>query len=199
MTDYENLAPTEPIPDQEVLHNLRRQAAETLKLVGREVEEPGRLSLDDQPLKSFSYPLTPELVSEALHFDGQEAAVPEGCELIYVPESRQDGEMSQDELYMSVKRRVENTPGQIVEIVERWLIYGELGQPTNHEYSVNYYRNGQPETLNNFTPSKMLPDTETTTRLIKGWIDQSRQMTISDIEKIYGVVDMIRDSHNLTD
>lgn len=41
MTDYENLAPTEPIPDQEVLHNLRRQAAETLKLVGREVEEPG--------------------------------------------------------------------------------------------------------------------------------------------------------------
>lgn len=82
MTDYENLAPTEPIPDQEVLHNLRRQAAETLKLVGREVEERGRLSLDDQPLKSFSYPLTPELVSKALHFDDQEAAVPEGCELI---------------------------------------------------------------------------------------------------------------------
>ena len=199
MTDYENLAPTEPIPDQEVLHNLRRQAAETLKLVGREVEEPGRLSLDDQPLKSFSYPLTPELVSKALHFDDQEAAVPEGCELVYVPESKQDGEMSQDELYMSVKKRIESVPGQIVEIVEQWLIYGELGQPTNHEYSIDYYRNGQPETLNNFTPSKTLPDTETTTKLIKGWIDQSRQMTIDDIEKIYRVIGMIRSSHNLTD
>ena len=32
MTDYENLAHTEPVPDQETLHNLRRQAAETLKL-----------------------------------------------------------------------------------------------------------------------------------------------------------------------
>lgn len=199
MTDYENLAPTEPIPDQEALHNLRRQAAETLKLVGREVEEPGRLSLDDQPLKSFSYPLTPELVSKALHFDDQEAAVPEGCELIYVPESEQDGKTLQDELYMSVKKRIESVPGQIVEIVEQWLIYGELGQPTNHEYSVNYHRNGQPETLNNFTPSKTLPDTETTTKLIKGWIDQSRQMTIDDIEKIYRVIDMIRSSHNLTD
>lgn len=100
---------------------------------------------------------------------------------------------------MSVKKRIESVPGQIVEIVEQWLIYGELGQPTNHEYSVNYHRNGQPETLNNFTPSKMLPDTETTTKLIKGWIDQSRQMTIDDIEKIYRVIDMIRSSHNLTD
>ena len=100
---------------------------------------------------------------------------------------------------MSVKKRIESVPGQIVEIVEQWLIYGELGQPTNHEYSVNYHRNGQPETLNNFTPSKTLPDTETTTKLIKGWIDQSRQMTIDDIEKIYRVIDMIRSSHNLTD
>ena len=199
MTDYENLAHTEPVPDQETLHNLRRQAAETLKRVGKEVEEPDRLSLEGQPLKSFSYPLTPELVSKALHFDDQEAAVPEGCELVYVPESKQDGEMFQDELYMSVKKRIESVPGQIVEVVEQWLIYGGLGQPTRHEYSVDYYRNEQPETLNNFIPSKTLPGAETITKLIKGWIDQSRQMTISDIEKIYGVVDMIRDSHNLTD
>ena len=135
------------------------------------MEESGRLSLDDKPLKSFSYPLTPELVSEALHLDAQETAVPEGCELIYVPGSKQDGKTLQDELYMSVKKRIESVPGQIVEIVEQWLIYGELGQPTNHEYSVNYHRNGQPETLNNFTPSETLPDTETTTKLIKGWID----------------------------
>ena len=182
-----------------MLHNLRRQAAETLKLVGREVEERGRLSLDDQPLKSFSYPLAPELVSTALHFDDQEAAVPEGCELVYVPESKQDGKTLQDELYMSVKKRIESVPGQIVEIVEQWLIYGELGQPTRHEYSVDYYRNEQPETLNNFIPSKTLPGAETITKLIKGWIDQSRQMTIDDIEKIYRVIDMIRSSHNLTD
>lgn len=199
MTDYENLAHTEPVPDQETLHNLRRQAAETLKRVGKEVEEPDRLSLEGQPLKSFSYPLTPELVSKALHFDDQETAVPEGCELVYVPESKQDGEMFQDELYMSVKKRIESVPGQMVEVVEQWLIYGGLGQPTRHEYSVDYYRNEQPETLNNFIPSKTLPGAETITKLIKGWIDQSRQMTISDIEKIYGVVDMIRDSHNLTD
>ena len=83
--------------------------------------------------------------------------------------------------------------------MEQWLIYGELGQPTSHEYSVDYYRNEQPETLNNFTPSETLPDTETTTKLIKSWIDQSRQMTIDDIEKIYRVIDMIRSSHNLTD
>ena len=152
MTDYENLAHTEPVPDQETLHNLRRQAAETLKRVGKEVEEPDRLSLEGQPLKSFSYPLTPELVSKALHFDDQEAAVPEGCELVYVPESKQDGEMFQDELYMSVKKRIESVPGQIVEVVEQWLIYGGLGQPTRHEYSVDYYRNEQPETLNNFIP-----------------------------------------------
>ena len=126
MTDYENLAPTEPIPDQEVLHNLRRQAAETLKLVGREVEEPGRLSLDDQPLKSFSYPLAPELVSKALHFDDQEAAVPEGCELVYVPESKQDGEMSQDELYMSVKKRVESVPGQKLRLWSNGLFTANL-------------------------------------------------------------------------
>ena len=199
MADYENLAHTEPVPDQETLHNLRRQAAETLKRVGKEVEEPDRLSLEGQPLKSFSYPLTPELVSKALHFDDQETAVPEGCELVYVPESKQDGEMFQDELYMSVKKRIESVPGQMVEVVEQWLIYGGLGQPTRHEYSVDYYRNEQPETLNNFIPSKTLPGAETITKLIKGWIDQSRQMTISDIEKIYGVVDMIRDSHNLTD
>ena len=199
MTDYENLAHTEPVPDQETLHNLRRQAAETLKRVGKEVEEPDRLSLEGQPLKSFSYPLTPDLVSKALHFDDQETAVPEGCELVYVPESKQDGEMFQDELYMSVKKRIESVPGQMVEVVEQWLIYGGLGQPTRHEYSVDYYRNEQPETLNNFIPSKTLPGAETITKLIKGWIDQSRQMTISDIEKIYGVVDMIRDSHNLTD
>ena len=199
MTDYENLAHTEPVPDQETLHNLRRQAAETLKRVGKEVEEPDRLSLEGQPLKSFSYPLTPELVSKALHFDDQEAAVPEGYELVYVPESKQDGEMFQDELYMSVKKRIESVPGQIVEVVEQWLIYGGLGQPTRHEYSVDYYRNEQPETLNNFIPSKTLPGAETITKLIKGWIDQSRQMTIDDIEKIYRVIDMIRDSHNLTD
>ena len=199
MTDYENLAHTEPVPDQETLHNLRRQAAETLKRVGKEVEEPDRLSLEGQPLKSFSYPLTPELVSKALHFDDQEAAVSEGCELVYVPESKQDGEMFQDELYMSVKKRIESVPGQIVEVVEQWLIYGGLGQPTRHEYSVDYYRNEQPETLNNFIPSKTLPGAETITKLIKGWIDQSRQMTISDIEKIYRVIDMIRSSHNLTD
>lgn len=199
MTDYENLAHTEPVPDQETLHNLRRQAAETLKRVGKEVEEPDRLSLEGQPLKSFSYPLTPELVSKALHFDDQEAAVPEGCELVYVPESKQDGEMFQDELYMSVKKRIESVPGQIVEVVEQWLIYGGLGQPTRYEYSVDYYRNEQPETLNNFIPSKTLPGAETITKLIKGWIDQSRQMTIDDIEKIYRVIDMIRDSHNLTD
>ena len=198
MTDYENLAHTEPVPDQETLHNLRRQAAETLKRVGKEVEEPDRLSLEGQPLKSFSYPLTPELVSKALHFDDQEAAVPEGCELVYVPESKQDGEMFQDELYMSVKKRIESVPGQIVEVVEQWLIYGGLGQPTRHEYSVDYYRNEQPETLNNFIPSKTLPGAETITKLIKGWIDQSRQMTIDDIEKIYRVIDMIRNSHNLT-
>ena len=178
---------------------MRRQAAETLKRVGKEVEEPGRLSLEGQPLKSFSYPLTPELVSKALHFDDQEAAVPEGCELVYVPESKQDGKESQDELYMSVKKRIESVPGQIVEVVEQWLIYGELGQPTRHEYSVDYYRNEQPETLNNFIPSKTLPGAETITKLIKGWIDQSRQMTIDDIEKIYRVIDMIRSSHNLTD
>ena len=199
MTDYENLAHTEPVPDQETLHNLRRQAAETLKRVGKEVEEPDRLSLEGQPLKSFSYPLTPELVSKALHFDDQEAAVPEGCELVYVPESKQDGEMFQDELYMSVKKRIESVPGQIVEVVEQWLIYGGLGQPTRYEYSVDYYRNEQPETLNNFIPSKTLPGAETITKLIKGWIDQSRQMTIDDIEKIYKVIDMIRSSHNLTD
>ncbi len=199
MTDYENLAHTEPVPDQETLHNLRRQAAETLKRVGKEVEEPDRLSLEGQPLKSFSYPLTPELVSKALHFDDQEAAVPEGCELVYVPESKQDGEMFQDELYMSVKKRIESVPGQIVEVVEQWLIYGGLGQPTRYEYSVDYYRNEQPETLNNFIPSKTLPGAETITKLIKGWIDQSRQMTIGDIEKIYRVIDMIRSSHNLTD
>lgn len=198
MTDYENLAHTEPVPDQETLHNLRRQAAETLKRVGKEVEEPDRLSLEGQPLKSFSYPLTPELVSKALHFDDQEAAVPEGCELVYVPESKQDGEMFQDELYMSVKKRIESVPGQIVEVVEQWLIYGGLGQPTRYEYSVDYYRNEQPETLNNFIPSKTLPGAETITKLIKGWIDQSRQMTIDDIEKIYKVIDMIRSSHNLT-
>lgn len=93
MENFEDfMPPMELAPDQARLEDLRYKAAEALIVRGKIAEESDRLSPEGNIARSFSYPLSPDLIREVFQIDAQEAVVPEGCEIVYIPESMLDGQ-----------------------------------------------------------------------------------------------------------
>lgn len=122
MENFEDfMPPMELTPDQARLEDLRYKAAEALVVRGRTAEESDRLSPDGNIARSFSYLLSPDLIRKVFQIDTQEAVVPEGCEIVYIPESMLDGQKCQDEIYMQVTTEMKRDSDS-VGILRQWVI-----------------------------------------------------------------------------
>ena len=119
-----------------------------------------RLSPDGNVARSFSYPLSPDLVREVFQIDDQETTTPEGCEIVYIPESMLDGQKCQDEIYMRVTTEVKRDSDS-VGILRQWVIAGDEGEPIRGERSVEYSIGEKRVSPHNLEPNALIiMDTE---------------------------------------
>ena len=200
MENFEDfMPPMELTPDQARLEDLRYQAAEALVVRGKIAEESDRLSPDGNIARSFSYPLSPDLVREVFQIDDQETTTPEGCEIVYIPESMLDGQNCQDEIYMRVTTEVKRDSDS-VGILRQWVIAGDEGEPIRGERSVEYSIGEKRVSPNNLEPNALIiMDTEDIGGLLDDMYEYTEPMDVDDLDKFEQVVAAIRSSPALAD
>lgn len=200
MENFEDfMPPMELTPDQATLEDLRYQAAEALVVRGKIAEESDRLSPDGNIARSFSYPLSPDLIRKVFQIDAQEAVVPEGCEIVYIPESMLDGQKCQDEIYMRVTTGVERDSDS-VGILRQWVIAGDEGEPIRGERSVEYSIGEKRVSPHNLEPNALIiMDTEDIGGLLDDMYEYTEPMDVDDLDKFEQVVAAIRNSPTLAD
>lgn len=200
MENFEDfMPPMELTPDQARLEDLRYQAAEALVVRGKIAEESDRLSPDGNVARSFSYPLSPDLVREVFQIDDQETTTPEGCEIVYIPESMLDGQKCQDEIYMRVTTEVKRDSDS-VGILRQWVIAGDEGEPIRGERSVEYSIGEKRVSPHNLEPNALIiMDTEDIGGLLDDMYEYTEPMDVDDLDKFEQVVAAIRNSPALAD
>ena len=200
MENFEDfMPPMELTPDQARLEDLRYQAAEALVVRGKIAEESNRLSPDGNVARSFSYPLSPDLVREVFQIDDQETTTPEGCEIVYIPESMLDGQKCQDEIYMRVTTEVKRDSDS-VGILRQWVIAGDEGEPIRGERSVEYSIGEKRVSPHNLEPNALIiMDTEDIGGLLDDMYEYTEPMDVDDLDKFEQVVAAIRNSPALAD
>lgn len=188
------MPPMELTPDQARLEDLRYKAAEALVVRGKIAEESDRLSPDGNVARSFSYPLSPDLVREVFQIDDQETTTPEGCEIVYIPESMLDGQKCQDEIYMRVTTEVKRDSDS-VGILRQWVIAGDEGEPIRGERSVEYSIGEKRVSPHNLEPNALIiMDTEDIGGLLDDMYEYTEPMDVDDLDKFEQVVAAIRNS-----
>lgn len=200
MENFEDfMPPMELTPDQARLEDLRYKAAEALVVRGKIAEESDRLSPDGNVARSFSYPLSPDLVREVFQIDDQETTTPEGCEIVYIPESMLDGQKCQDEIYMRVTTEVKRDSDS-VGILRQWVIAGDEGEPIRGERSVEYSIGEKRVSPHNLEPNALIiMDTEDIGGLLDDMYEYTEPMDVDDLDKFEQVVAAIRSSPALAD
>ena len=200
MENFEDfMPPMELTSDQARLEDLRYQAAEALVVRGKIAEESDRLSPDGNIARSFSYPLSPDLVREVFQIDDQETTTPEGCEIVYIPESMLDGQKCQDEIYMRVTTEVKRDSDS-VGILRQWVIAGDEGEPIRGERSVEYSIGEKRVSPHNLEPNALIiMDTEDIGGLLDDIYEYTELMDVDDLDKFGQVVAAIRNSPALAD
>ena len=200
MENFEDfMPPMELTSDQARLEDLRYQAAEALVVRGKIAEESDRLSPDGNVARSFSYPLSPDLVREVFQIDDQETTTPEGCEIVYIPESMLDGQKCQDEIYMRVTTEVKRDSDS-VGILRQWVIAGDEGEPIRGERSVEYSIGEKRVSPHNLEPNALIiMDTEDIGGLLDDIYEYTELMDVDDLDKFGQVVAAIRNSPALAD
>lgn len=173
--------------------------AYTLVVRGKIAEESDRLSPDGNIARSFSYPLSPDLVREVFQIDDQETTTPEGCEIVYIPESMLDGQKCQDEIYMRVTTEVKRDSDS-VGILRQWVIAGDEGEPIRGERSVEYSVGEKRVSPHNLEPNALIiMDTEDIGGLLDDMYEYTEPMDVDDLDKFEQVVAAIRSSPALAD
>ena len=200
MENFEDfMPPMELTPDQARLEDLRYQAAEALVVRGKIAEESDRLSPDGNVARSFSYPLSPDLVREVFQIDDQETTTPEGCEIVYIPESMLDGQKCQDEIYMRATTEVKRDSDS-VGILRQWVIAGDEGEPIRGERSVEYSIGEKRVSPHNLEPNALvIMDTEDIGELLDDIDEYTEPIDIDDLDKFKRVVAAVRNSPALAD
>ena len=200
MENFEDfIPPMELTPDQARLEDLRHQVAEALVVRGKIAEESDRLSPDGNIARSFSYPLSPDLIREVFQIDDQETTTPEGCEIVYIPESMLDGQKCQDEIYMRVTTEVKRDSDS-VGILRQWVIAGDEGEPIRGERSVEYSIGEKRVSPHNLEPNALIiMDTEDIGGLLDDIYEYTELMDVDDLDKFEQVVAAIRNSPALAD
>lgn len=200
MENFEDfMPPMELTPDQARLEDLRYKAAEALVVRGKIAEESDRLSPDGNVARSFSYPLSPDLVREVFQIDDQETTTPEGCEIVYIPESMLDGQKCQDEIYMRVTTEVKRDSDS-VGILRQWVIAGDEGEPIRGERSVEYSIGEKRVSPHNLEPNALIiMDTKDIGSLLDDMYEYTEPMDVDDLDKFEQVVAAIRNSPALAD
>ena len=200
MENFEDfMPPMELTPDQARLEDLRYQAAEALVVRGKIAEESDRLSPDGNVARSFSYPLSPDLVREVFQIDDQETTTPEGCEIVYIPESMLDGQKCQDEIYIRVTTEVKRDSDS-VGILRQWVIAGDEGEPIRGERSVEYSIGEKRVSPHNLESNALIiMDTEDIGGLLDDMYECTEPMDVDDLDKFEQVVAAIRSSPALAD